>query len=69
MQLTLFPFILGIESENQVEEETIKNSPGQQYGDIVPDVLHFNVHGEENIFTDQYTAAQFFGIVMQFADL
>ncbi|GFZ03452.1 tetraticopeptide domain-containing thioredoxin [Actinidia rufa] len=51
-----------VESENQIEEEMIKSSPCQQYGNIVLDVLHVNVHVGKNILPNQ-------GAILGFADL
>lgn len=50
-----FSLILGVKSENQVEEEPIKNSPSKQYSNISPYALNLmNIHGEQDVLTNQH---------------
>lgn len=50
---TSFPLILGVKSQNHVEEEAVKNSPPQQDSNIIPNVLQLKIHGGQNIITYQ----------------
>lgn len=50
-----FPLILGVKSEDNVEEEAVEHAPREQYADINPYTLNvINIHSEKHIFSNQY---------------
>lgn len=49
----LLPLILGVESQDHIEEESIEHTPGKEDCNINPDAVHCDIHGGEHILAYQ----------------